>query len=629
MNWQHLRVFLWLRWRLRINQLKRGGTLNVVILAILAVAGIAAAAVLFVVFLCIGLFALDHVSPVVLLYVWDGLVFAFLFSWATGLLTDLQRSESLSLTKFLHLPVSLSSAFLINYVSSLASVSLLLFVPAMIGLCLGLLFSRGVEMLLLLPMLAAFLLMVTALTYQFQGWLATLMANPRRRRTIIVLATMIFILLCQLPNLVNVLHPWERQTKQPPPPPPPFPVAQDQLPRAQSKNKSTQVEVQKRQEDIQKRQAEMEKRQTEIDRAYQARMQKENAERGQRMEETIRLMNLLLPPGWLPAGVEAAAAGWPLPILLAILGPTLIGSASLYRAYRTTLRLYTGQYTSGSGRTPAVRPAKAAAPSSGLLEKKLPWLSEQATAITLAAFRSLLRAPEGKMLLLTPLLFLVIFGSMVLARAGRAEYPEEVRPLLGFGAMVMVLFSMTQILGNQFGFDRNGFRVYVLSPACRRDILLGKNLAIAPVALTIAAIAAVVVQFVSPMRLDHFLALAPRFVSMYLLYCLPANVLSILAPIRIASGSFQPSRIGGIAILLQLAFMFVWPIVLAFTLIPLGIDLVVEEMGGLHRIPLDFLLSLLMCVGIIYLYGLILRLQGDWLHAREEQILQIVTTREE
>ena len=50
--------------------------------------------------------------------------------------------------------------------------------------------------------------MVTALTYQLQGWLASLMSNPRRRRTIIMIITASFILLSQLPNLFNFLTPW-------------------------------------------------------------------------------------------------------------------------------------------------------------------------------------------------------------------------------------------------------------------------------------------------------------------------------------------------------------------------------------------------------------------------------------
>jgi hypothetical protein len=244
----------------------------------------------------------------------------------------------------------------------------------------------------------------------------------------------------------------------------------------------------------------------------------------------------------------------------------------------------------------------------------------------LAAFRSLLRAPEAKMLLLSPLLLFVVFGSMFLAR-DRSDMPEAARPLLSFGAMVMVLFSLSQVLGNQFGFDRDGFRVFVLSPARRRDILLGKNLAVAPIAAVISAAAAVLVQVVYPVRFDRFLAQAPRFVSMYLLYCLVANTLSILVPMRIAAGSFQPAKPSGLAILLQLIFMFLCPAIMALTLLPLLLEWVVEQIGGLHGMPVDLLLSLLECAMIVFIYNLLLGVQGDWLQAREQRVLQIVTTR--
>ncbi len=623
MNAQHILAFLWLRWRLRVNRLKRGGIANVVILTIMSFAAVVASIVLFAAFLSIGWFALNDLPPAVLMYVWDGVVVAFLFAWTTGLISDLQRSEPLSLEKFLHLPVSLSSAFLINYLSSMASVSLLLFLPAMIGLSLGLLISRGWAMLWILPMMAAFFLMVTALTYQFQGWLATLMANPRRRRTIVVLATMIFVFISQLPNLLNALHPWQKQPQQEPPAR--LYQEQEKLFRDRLSGNITDEEFKKRQEEI-----------SQAEREFQARNQRENEKRIGEMERTVLLMNLILPPGWLPAGVEAAAEGRPWPILLALVGPALIGTASLYRAYRTTLRLYTGQYTAGrssgdirqvSDRTS--RPAAADRPSPRLLEWKLPVLSEQATAIALATFRALLRAPEAKMLLLTPLLMLVIFGSMLLTRTGANELPEAARPLLAFGAMVMVLFSMAQLIGNQFGFDRGVFRVFVLSPARRCDILLGKNVALAPIAFTMGATAAVLVQIVCPMRIDHFLALAPRFASMYFAYCLLANALSILAPMYIPSSSFRPARPGGIVLLLQMVFMFLWPITLTPILLPLGIEWALAESGWLRGVPLDLMVSLLVCAVVIFFYRLILQWEGDLLQAREQRILQIVTTRAE
>src|SRR5262249_52187129 len=216
-NWQHLKAFLWLRWRLRVNQFRKAGALNAVLLIFaLVVIGTAAVGLFFTGFF-VGLFAMPHASPVARLLVWDGVVVVFLFSWMIGLMADLQRSEGLAIDKFLHLPASPAGVFLVNYLSSLFSLTLIAFVPGMIGLVLGETLSEGPAVLLGLPVVASFLLMVTALTYQFQGWLASLMSNPRRRRTVIVLVTAAVILLAQLPNLINLVRPWDvftDETKQ-------------------------------------------------------------------------------------------------------------------------------------------------------------------------------------------------------------------------------------------------------------------------------------------------------------------------------------------------------------------------------------------------------------------------------
>jgi hypothetical protein len=611
-NWGHLRAFLWLRWRIRVNQIKRGGVANAVILGTLAVLAVFLAVGLFVGFFLLGLFALNDVPPSVLLYVWDGLVVVFLFAWSVGVLAELQRSESLSLDKFLHLPVSLAGAFLINYLSSLPSVTLLLFVPATVGLSLGLIFSRGPALVWLLPLLAAFLLMVTALTYQFQGWLASLMVNKRRRRSIIVLATVFLILLSQLPNLVNVLQPWNKHH-------PDELTAQvnnelDELNRVFASGKITIAEFKQRQQEIQERR--------------RTREQEANREMARKVEGTARVVNEILPPGWLPLGAMASAEGAFLLPLLGVLGLTLIGSASLWRSYRTTVRLYTGHFTSGRAKAvPVTAPTKPETHVSPFLERQLPWLSEHAAAIALSSFRSTLRAPEAKMMLLTPVLMLLIFGGMFLAQ--RVDLPPSARPLTAFGAMSMILFSMVQFVGNQFGFDRSGFRVFVLSPADRRDILLGKNLAIAPLALGMGIGVAVLLQMFSPMRLTFFLAILPQFLSMYLLFCLLANCLSILSPMPISPGSMRPANPKGLTILLHIAFVFLLPLAMLPTLIPLGVALTLEELGSVPGGPVHLILSLLECTAIVFLYRYLLTWQGKFLQAREQKILEIVTTKAE
>src|SRR5207244_10712730 len=113
----------------------------------------------------------------------------FLFACTSSEVAYLKRTHSLSLDNLLPFPLSLTGAFVTNYLASLVSLSMILFFPALAGLALGLVFAKGPIMLWLVPLLAAFMLMITAITYQFQGWLASLMQNKRRRRTVIVVVT--------------------------------------------------------------------------------------------------------------------------------------------------------------------------------------------------------------------------------------------------------------------------------------------------------------------------------------------------------------------------------------------------------------------------------------------------------
>jgi len=221
----------------------------------------------------------------------------------------------------------------------------------------------------------------------------------------------------------------------------------------------------------------------------------------------------------------------------------------------------------------------------------------------------------------------VIFGSMFFTQ--HTELPDGVRPLLAFGAMAMILFSMVHLVGNQFGFDRSGFRVFVLCPARRRDILLGKNLAVAPLALGLAMAAAIVVEVLYPMRVDRFLAVLIQLVSMYLVFCALANWLSILVPMPIAASSFKPVNPRGITLLFHMLFVFALPLALAPTLLPLGVEIAFQELGGMGGLPIYLVLSLLECVGIVCVYRLILNWQGGVLQAREQKILQLVTTKTE
>jgi hypothetical protein len=137
------------------------------------------------------------------------------------------------------------------------------------------------------------------------------------------------------------------------------------------------------------------------------------------------------------------------------------------------------------------------------------------------------------------------------------------------------------------------------------------------------------VEIVYPMRIDHFLALIPQIVSMFLLYCILANWLSILNPMPIAAGSLKPVNPTGASILLQLLFLFLFPITMSPTLVPLGLEFALDELGLVHGLPIGLVLALALVVGVVFLYRVMLTWQGQALQAREKKILEIVTTKTE
>ncbi len=619
MKAEHLKAFIWLRWRIRINQMRKGGVANTILLAILAVFGLLVSGGLAIGMFLVGVFALAKVSPTTILFVWDGMVIGCLFLWLTGLITELQRSESLSLTKFLHLPVSATGVFLINYLSSFISVNLLIFGPAMFALALGLVLGRGPLMLLQLPLVAAFFFMITALTYQFQGWLAALMVNPRRRRTIVVFLTMGFILLAQLPNLANLIG---------------GPIARRKFdPSAELNSKLAELQAQVVRKEITPE--EWQRRQTELQKEQKEKTREAMQQMWERADDTARLASLVLPFGWLPLGALGLAEGGALPALLGTLGLCAIGGVSLWRSYQTTLRLYTGQFT--SGKRPALappKPSEVALPATvdvkktrNPLERKINWLSEQATVVALSSFTSMLRAPESKMMLLSPVILVGVFGSLMVTRA--ASPPEAVRPLMAFAGIGMILFTLAQLVGNQFGLDRNGFRVFVLCPAPRREILMGKNAAAAPIVLTLSLLVVVAVQVIYPMPITIFLSLLPQIFSMYLLFCLLANLASILVPLRISPGTMKPLNTKALPILAHVAFVFSLPVALSITLVPLGIQMLLDATDTLPFVPVALILSVCECAVIAVFYYFALTWEGSLLQWREKRILEAVVLKEE
>jgi ABC-2 type transport system permease protein len=581
MNWDQLKTILWLRWRLTSNQWARSKGVGAVLSAIAAAGVFMLGGISFCGALLGGMFGLGKADVVVVWGVWCGLTVAFLFFWAIGLLVELQRSESIDLQRLMHLPVVLGQIFVINYLASHLAVSIVIFVPAMMGLAIGLAISRGPAMLLLAPLALGMVFMITAWTYCLRGWLAGLMTNPRRRRTVIVAVMFTFILLGQGPNLYfNVIRKVNR-------------------PAAATAPQQTQSN----------RNAQSASNQKELDQ--------------------FRSIQKFVPPLRLPLGAQRLAEGHTLPALCGTLGCVALGALGLRRAYRGTLRFYRGDSTSKVAvrvqqtRIPSAAPAPAKA-GRRFLELRLPAVPEQAAAMALATFRSLLRAPEVKLAWGTSFLMTLICGGILLFRS-TLKVPEAAKPFAATGAVVFSVFMLVQFFTNQFGLDRDGFRAYILSPVERRFILLGKNLACLPVGVVFGV--TLLVLIVVRLRLSPvvFVAALLQLAAVLLLAGLVGNLLSILSPYRIQAGTMKPTKLPGLAMLLLMACHILFPIAMAPVFVPPLAEFLWQSAGWSKMAPVNLLLSAALAAVMALAYWQSLGPLGRLLQRRETKILGVVT----
>jgi hypothetical protein len=578
MNWSQLKTILWLRWRLTRNQWARGGGLGAVIAVLAGLGTIVIGVVCFAGAAVLGaVFGQTQAAPNVIMGIWLGLTAAFLAFWMIGLLAELQRSETIDLQRLMHLPVGLGQMFIVNYIASHFALSIIVAVPAMMGLAIGLVFARGLEMALLVPLALSMVFMITAWTYCLRGWLATLMANPRRRRSIIMGITFAFILLSQGPNLYfNVIHREDHH----------------------SSRQST----------------------TDRDARHTAEREKFNQ---------LLAMQKFIPPLWVPIGAQGLAEGRVLPALLGTLGCLGLGALGLRRAYRGTVRFYYGET---GGMAPArIKPAKpagaAGAPAkngSRFLELRLPAVPEQAAVLALATFRSLLRAPEVKMALGSSFLSMGIIGAMVFLRSP-PHLSDATKPFIATGVAAFSIFMFVQFLANQFGLDRDGFRSLILSPADRKLILLGKNLACLPIGGAFGVILLALSSVWLHLPLLVFAATLLQLAAMLLIGGLAGNLLSILAPYRIQPGSMKPTKMPGLAMLAMILSRMFFPAVMTPAFVPPLAELLWRMAGWPDMVPVNLILSLLLAALMVFAYWQTLSPLGRLLQRRETKILGVVT----
>lgn len=528
--------------------------------------------------------------PLIRLVMFDGFVLGFLVLTLWGLLMEAQRGDLLDLRKLMHLPVSPGIVFTINYLYSLLSPGLLFYVPAAMGITLGLREAIGARAFLFVPLFVLFYFALSAWTYHARGWVAILLQDRRKRRMLAVLIPVLVILVSQSPALVR------------------FAAGGDDAGAQPRKFLEDPVWVQR-----------------------------------------IYDVNVLAPPLWLalgaqqilnntsefapppplvsprktssvpaapvdsmaPLGVMNEVASPGPPAAMPVVGLFLLGALGIAAGYTTTLRYYRrGGAAAGQGRE-NVKPQRRALTQRGHL-----FLSGQSAALTWAFLLDYARHPAVRSQMVMPPLMTLILCASILMQREAGGWERDAVPLF---VLLLPFLGSTMMLFNIFGTDRQGFRALMLMPAARHRILLAKNMALFPfmVAQCVLTIGLGAILLNVPL---HIVALqALQVPAAYCLFCVAGNILSVYAPTPMSRDALRAH--GSRLMLLVRGIAYAAFTVAAF-LPSIGILTAASLPGELAAPPVWIWSAALGYLAFTLLvYRLALTHTGDLLTAHEQKIL--------
>jgi len=522
---------------------------------LLGIIALAVAGGLFVVGSNAGLFK----NPVGMLLIFDAVVAVVLLIWVMSILGELQRSDLLDMRKLMYLPLSLPMVTALNFLASLLGpLSLFLAIPA-VGLTLGLVQSFGALAIWVFPLFLCFQFMLSAWGFLLRGLIANLMQNKRRRRLVLAIAPLVFIVVLQLPSLI-----------------------------ASRLSRSPQAEAWIK---------------ANVDQAV--------------FEQALTVGHLLFPPAWFAYGAAGllqgdweryAGAGLGL-LLLAVLGIAL--------AHRAALRLFMGAINAGPAKQSA-RPVK-----SPKTAWRPPFLDDETAALTVTMFLHYTRHTNIRMMFVMPIVMGVIFLFLYRGGAyGRAAAEFDTSPVLPFALVMWPVFNFSHLLLNVFGPDGHGFRGLMLLPTPRYKFLLARNLALLPMVSGVSFIFLAAAGFMTQMQPLLLVAGVLQTVQLFFAYATIGNFISCAFPypmtgnpMKGTSGRLPALAIGLISFFL--AGLMSLPTGAVFFAGPFMADLMQfnAALGSL-------ITAMLLLVLTALVYALTLAPAGAFLEVREQQILR-------
>jgi hypothetical protein len=277
----------------------------------------------------------------------------------------------------------------------------------------------------------------------------------------------------------------------------------------------------------------------------------------------------------------------------------------------------------GGGRKRLVRPKIATTvPDEDYAGWDVPLVSPGVGAIFEKELRYVMRNAQLRMMTLMPLVLIAIRlmnrrridpGSIE-GSSFAADFFKYGQGLMATGGILYVFLILAGLFCNQFAFEHGGMRTLILSPIDRKNILLGKNLAISTVALIFSAGLLLVNQLVfRDLTLGALLFAALSFLTFVPLMSVLGNWFSVRFPKRMKFG--KRLNVSGVVGLLLI------PMIIGLALVPLA----AAAVGYLAQsLLIEYVTLAILAVLFAGFYLLAIKAQGDSLQQMELEILEAV-----
>jgi len=423
------RAFAWMRWRIFLNSLERTSARDTIerfslatekLGPIMALLLLVPSAVLLLVLGLAAGFGLATGGWSVLMAIVRGILFAVLGITCLSPLV-LPMRDSATIVRLLLLPIPRRVLYLAQAVGALGDPWVALTVPLLAGVALGLAIGlHFVGALIALVAGAGFICFVVGLTTLASALLQLLLRDRRRGDLVMMVVVLILPLIGIVPQFL-------------------LPSGRDS-----SGRRLTSAE----------RQA-LPPSRTEL-----------------MLERGVRYV----PSELYTRATNTAVVSAPYTVLplVTLGGMALLVHGAAFVAYRRLLDM------------PTSMGARRAGTFGGLWDRTIPGLSEGASAVAFTQYRLALRTPRGRASMFTPVIVPLVLAGLAYKRGGGLPFTFFSGglglSLAAFGAFTAILAIIPLAL-NQFAVDKAGFTRQMLSPLSVRELLAGKTVGNALIAL--------------------------------------------------------------------------------------------------------------------------------------------------